>query len=714
LPNRLAKESSPYLLQHAHNPVDWFPWGDEAIQKSRDEDKPMLVSIGYSACHWCHVMERESFEDPETAEIMNRLFVNIKIDREERPDLDQIYMDAVQAIAGNGGWPLNVFLTPEGKPFYGGTYFPPVNIHNRASWRSVLQSISTAFREKRKEIDEQANNLTNHIAGSVFGTLVSAEDLIFSEEDIQIIQEQLMKTADRKNGGFGAAPKFPQTLSIRFLLQHYYYTGDQQSLDQACLSLDKMIYGGIYDQLGGGFARYSTDEEWLAPHFEKMLYDNALLIIAMSEAFQLTQKTHYSRAIRETMNFVQNELYSKKGGFYSALDADSEGEEGKYYTWGKDQILEVLGEDGEDFCSVYDVSERGNWEGKNILRIKFPESVFFNKKDPKLSATTKNARGLSEDDPKLGNLKRKMLEKREERIRPRLDDKILLGWNALMITACCKAFSALGDEEYRILALKNIAFLEEKMRGEGANFFIHSYKNTAENETKAAIGTDQPETGDDRQNIPAFLDDYAFLIESYIQLQEITGEADFLIRARTLTHWVLENFSEEDTGYFFYTHSAQNDVIVRKRDVYDGATPSGNAVMALNLLYLGTVFDVNEWKERAAGNAAGLKDVIKRYPGSFAIWATLINALTYPLYEIVLAGTYSVEKHKEFLEKTIPNRIFQISSVSHQISSVNHPELPILRNKPVAGPSQFFLCRDYSCQQPVKEVSDLIRLLKNS
>jgi uncharacterized protein YyaL (SSP411 family) len=283
-----------------------------------------------------------------------------------------------------------------------------------------------------------------------------------------------------------------------------------------------------------------------------------------------------------------------------------------------------------------------------------------------------------------------------------------------MITACCKAFAALGDEGYRSLALKNIAFLEEKMKGEGANFFIHSYKNTAKNDTKAATGTDQPETGDSRQNIPAFLDDYAFLIEAYIQLQEVTGEADFLIRAKTLTHWVIENFSEEDTGYFFYTHATQNDVIVRKRDIYDGATPSGNAVMALNLLYLGTVFDVNEWKKRAAGNAAGLKDVIKRYPGSFAVWATLINALTYPLYEIVLAGTYSVEKHKEFLEKTIPNRVFQISSVSHQISSVNHPELPILRNKPVVGQSQFFLCRDYSCQQPVKEVSDLIRLIKNS
>ena len=694
--------------------MDWFPWGDEAIQKSRDEDKPMLVSIGYSACHWCHVMERESFEDPETAEIMNRLFVNIKIDREERPDLDQIYMDAVQAIAGNGGWPLNVFLTPEGKPFYGGTYFPPVTMHNRASWKSVLQSISIAFREKRKEIEEQADNLTNHIAGSVFGTQVPAGEQIFNQDDVQAMQEQLMKTADRRNGGFGEAPKFPQTFSIRFLLQHYYYTGDQKSLDQACLSLDKMIYGGIYDQLAGGFARYSTDEAWLAPHFEKMLYDNALLIIALSEAFQLTRKAHYSRAIRETMDFIQNELYSEKGGFYSALDADSEGEEGKYYTWDKNEILEVLGPDGEDFCSIYDVSERGNWEGKNILRINFPESVFFNEKDPKLSEMAEKGLGSPEIALKLAEWKQKMLKRRSERIRPRLDDKVLLGWNALMITACCKAFAALGDEGYRSLALKNIAFLEEKMRGEGANFFIHSYKNTAKNETKAVTGEDRPETGDIRQNIPAFLDDYAFLIEAYIQLQEVTGEADFLIRARTLTHWVIENFSEEDTGYFFYTHAAQNDVIVRKRDIYDGATPSGNAVMALNLLYLGTMFDVNEWKQRAAGNAAGLKDVIKRYPGSFAFWATLINAFTYPLYEIVLAGTYSVEKHKEFLEKAIPNRVFQISSVSHQISSVNHPELPILRNKPVVGQSQFFLCRDYSCQQPVKEVSELIRLIKNS
>jgi uncharacterized protein len=683
LPNRLANESSPYLLQHAHNPVDWFPWGDEAIQKSREEDKPMLVSIGYSACHWCHVMERESFEDPETAALMNRLFVNIKIDREERPDLDQIYMDAVQAISGNGGWPLNVFLTPEGKPFYGGTYFPPVNMHNRPSWRSVLQSISTAFLEKRNEIEEQADNLTNHIAGSGFAIQVPEGEAVFSREDIQMVKEQLMKTADRKDGGFGMAPKFPQTFSIRFLLQYYYHTGDQESLNQACLSLDKMINGGIYDQLGGGFARYSTDSEWLAPHFEKMLYDNALLITVMAEAFQYTQNPTYSRAIRETMNFVQNELNSKQTGFYSALDADSEGVEGKYYTWQKNEIYDILGEDAKEFCAFYDVSEKGNWEGRNILRL------------------TLNAQRLT---PAQQEWKRRLMVVRDKRIRPQLDDKILLGWNALMITACCKAFAALGDENYRSLGLKTMAFLEKKMKGKGIHYYVHSYKD----ETKNARDIENVENAEIKKAIiPAFLDDYAYLIEAYIQLQEVTGETDWLIRAKALTDWVIEHFSEEETGYFYYTHKGQDDVIVRKRELYDGAIPSGNAVMASNLLYLGTVFDLNEWKKRAAQNVAGLKEVIKRYPGSFGVWATVIISFTYPLYEIVLAGSYSKENHLEFLKKAIPNRVFQLTSV-------DYPEFPILRNKPVHGQSQFFVCQDYSCQKPVKEVSELIRLLKNS
>ncbi len=675
LANRLSRETSPYLLQHAHNPVDWYPWGDEAIQRARTEDKPILVSIGYSACHWCHVMERESFEDPETAELMNRLFINIKIDREERPDLDQIYMDAVQAIAGNGGWPLNVFLTPEGKPFFGGTYFPPVNMQNRPSWKSVLHGISNAFLEKRTEINDQADQLTKHIARVDFGMGIVKETGQFTKENIDDIYRQLISSADKVDGGFGHAPKFPQTFSIRFLLQHHYYTGNREALDQALLSLDKMIQGGIYDQLGGGFARYSTDTQWLAPHFEKMLYDNALLITAMSEAFQMTGKDIYAKAIDETLDFVQRELMSEEGGFFSALDADSDGEEGKYYVWSKKEILELLGQDSEEFCAYYDVSERGNWEGKNILRILNP--------------------GMKISLEKELEWKVKLLSGRAARTRPGLDNKILLGWNALMISACCKAYSALGREKYRVLAINTMDFLEKNMTGNGPSPFFHSYKK------------EYGSTGVWEYGIPAFIDDYAYLTEAYIQLQEITGDASYLIRAKDLTDWVIKNFSEEESGYFYYTNVDQDDVIVRKREIYDGATPSGNSVMTGNLLYLGTVFDLQEWKTRAINNVSGLKDVVRRHPGSFGVWATLINGVTYQLNEIVLSGSQTEKKHLEFLKMGIPNRVFQITSVTH-------PDLPLLRNKPVEGISQFYLCRDYSCQQPVKEVAELADLIKNS
>ncbi|HEY4967047.1 MAG TPA: thioredoxin domain-containing protein [Puia sp.] len=677
MPNRLANESSPYLLQHAHNPVDWYAWGDEAIQKARQEDKPILVSIGYSACHWCHVMERESFEDPETAALMNGEFVNIKIDREERPDLDQIYMDAVQAIAGNGGWPLNVFLTPEGKPFFGGTYFPPVNLQNRPSWKSILQNIATAFREKRKEIDEQAEHLTNHIAGTAFGNKIGDGAEPFSQKDVHSAFVQLMKTADIREGGFGGAPKFPQTFSIRFLFQCHFYTGETEALEQACLSLDKMIYGGIFDQLGGGFARYSTDAEWLAPHFEKMLYDNALLISALSDAYAATRRPNYAKAIRETIEFAVRELLSPEGGFYSALDADSEGEEGKYYIWQKKEISEILGDETEAFCLRYDVSARGNWEGKNILRILHPEQVMPADKEQKW--------------------KKKLMGVRDQRTRPLLDDKILCGWNALMISSLCRAFASLGEESYRLLAIKGMRFLEENMRGSGIFHFYHSYKESVVRESG----------GEGSAGIPAFLDDYAYIIDALIQLQEVTGDPSYLLRARELTEQVIAHFSEADSGYFYFTHQDQDDVIVRKREVLDSAQPSGNSIMAANLLYLGTVFDNQEWKQRAIRNVGGLKEMIIRYPGSFGIWATLLNACTYQQYEIVLAGEPSEEKLLEFLAEVIPNRVFQQNSVSQT-------EFPLLRNKPVQGPSLFFLCRDYTCQQPVREVAELVSLLKNS
>src|SRR5258706_6315797 len=352
--NRLIKETSPYLLQHAHNPVDWYPWGEEALQKAKRENKPILISIGYSACHWCHVMEKESFENENTAAIMNKNFVCIKIDREERPDLDHIYMDAVQAMTGSGGWPLNVFLTPDLQPFYGGTYFPPQRAFNRPSWKEILTAVSKAFREKRNEIDSQAKDLTEHLQQSNSFGLQAGDQKIFSREKVDECFQNLVNNADKEWGGFGKAPKFPQTFSIQFLLRYHYVTKNEEALKQAMLSLDKMIGGGIYDQIGGGFARYSTDNEWLAPHFEKMLYDNALLISVLSEAFQLTKKENYREVIEETIGLVERELMHSNGGFYAALDADSEGEEGKFYVWSFDEARNLLGDKADIFCEYFD------------------------------------------------------------------------------------------------------------------------------------------------------------------------------------------------------------------------------------------------------------------------------------------------------------------------------------------------------------------------
>src|SRR5436190_10345125 len=361
--NRLENETSPYLLQHAHNPVDWFPWGDEALQKAKKENKPILISIGYAACHWCHVMEKESFENEEIASIMNENFINIKIDREERPDLDHIYMDAVQTMTGSGGWPLNVFLTPEKKPFFGGTYFPPRRAFNRSSWPEVLIAVSNAFREKRNEIENQAESLTAHLVQSnSFGHQSLGVGNEFSKEKIDELFQNLMKSADKEWGGFGRAPKFPQTFSIQFLLRYYHVTKNEDALAHACLSLDKMIEGGIYDQLGGGFARYSTDNEWLVPHFEKMLYDNALLIIVLAEAYQVTKKERYREVIDETIGFIKREMMHRLGGFYSALDADSESEEGKFYVWEFNEVKERVA-NAEIFCQFFDITQNGNWEG---------------------------------------------------------------------------------------------------------------------------------------------------------------------------------------------------------------------------------------------------------------------------------------------------------------------------------------------------------------
>jgi uncharacterized protein YyaL (SSP411 family) len=674
MPNRLSEESSPYLLQHAHNPVDWYPWGEEALRRARQESKPILVSIGYSACHWCHVMEMESFEDADTARLMNEHFINIKIDREERPDLDHIYMDAVQAITGSGGWPLNVFLTSDGRPFYGGTYFPPRPVYNRPSWKEVLAGVARSYRERKEEIEEQAGSLTRHVAGAgSFGIGQAAGDASaagspFVPEILRQIHDQLLATADRREGGFGGAPKFPQTFSIRYLLHYYYYTRDAEALDQACLSLDKMIAGGIFDHLGGGFARYSTDNEWLVPHFEKMLYDNALLVIALSEAFQLTGKSAYRVAIELTMTWIARELSDGQDAFYSALDADSEGVEGKYYVWDKAEIDLLLGEDADLFCAHFGVTEEGNWEGKNILnRAKdFPS-------DPA-------------EVQRLEAARTRLLEYRRRRVPPALDDKILLGWNALMNIACSKAFAALGKEEYRERAVRNMRFLRTRLKGEGIHFYFHSYKEEA--------------------RIPAFLDDYAFLIAALLELQEITGDGSYLLEARDILEEVIAHFGEEETGFFYFTHDRQKDLILRKKEIYDGAIPSGNSVMAFNLLYLSLLFDEPAWADRSRQMAEAIRRLVTGYPGSFGIWATLYQALTYTIPEIAITARRPENARKEFLSQLIPYRVFQSSSQEDT-------HFPLLRDRPVREVPQFFLCENYACQLPVNELSALVRLLEN-
>lgn len=679
--NRLIKENSPYLLQHAHNPVDWYPWGDEALQKAKSENKLILVSIGYAACHWCHVMEKESFENETVAKQMNEHFINIKIDREERPDLDHIYMDAVQAISGSGGWPLNVFLTPDAKPFYGGTYFPPVRAYNRSSWTEVLTAIAQSWHEKKDEIESQAGNLLAHLQqANGFGQLATTvTDSLYTQEHCRTITENILKQADTTWGGFGKAPKFPQTFTIQYLLQYHYYTQDTAALEQALLSIDKMIEGGIYDHVGGGFARYSTDNEWLAPHFEKMLYDNALLLQVLCDAYQVTGQKKYANTIRKTIAFVLRELLDMEGGFYAALDADSEGVEGKFYVWSQTEIADVLGNDAALFGDFFDVSEKGNWEGHNILRILKQLEVF---------AAEKNI-AIDELEERLNNCLEKLLKVRAGRIRPITDDKILLGWNALMITALCKAAAALQDESYRTIAVQSMEFVMEKFRKEGADLeFFHTFKQGI-------------------AKYPAFLDDYAFLIQALIQLQEITSDTRYLDLAKEITTFVMANFSDEDTGYFYFTCKDQADIILRKKEVYDGATPSGNSIMADNLFYLSVLFNIPEWHIRAEKITTALGNAIIRYPTSFGVWASLLLKSTFQRDELVITGDNYMNLRNQLLQVYLPGKILMAAAGENR-------KYAMLNGKDSKQETLIYWCRQYSCKSPVLSIEKLMNLLKES
>ncbi len=657
--NDLSKETSPYLLQHAHNPVQWKPWSDTLFATATAADKPILLSIGYAACHWCHVMERESFEDEAVADYMNTHFINIKVDREERPDIDHIYMDALQAMTGSGGWPLNIFLLPNGQPFYGGTYFPPNAMQNRASWMDVLKGVQAAFDSNREKLVEQATHLTAHLLQSNIKAQQSqASEVIATTEEFQMIAQRILQNADTQWGGFGAAPKFPQTFSIQVLFRNYFQNKDQASIVHAIRSIDKMIQGGIYDHVGGGFSRYSVDAMWQAPHFEKMLYDNALILGTLAEAYQITKKPIYQEVIQATFTFLQRELFNGSGGYYAALDADSEGVEGKFYTWSYYELKEIITPEIFDaFIAYYQVTPNGNWEHTNIL-------------------WTQNEIE-KEWEPAWQNELKKLFDARAVRVRPALDHKVILGWNAMLIVGFCKMNAATGNHLYKKAAIECMDWLESNLYHADENYFYHSIAN----------------------GIPkaqAFLDDYANLIQAYIQLQEMTGDTSYLFKAKKWMDYVLIHFIDEDRLYFYYTASYQKDVIIRKKESYDGAQPSGNALICSSLFYLGQVFDLTEWRKQAEKMIHSIRPSLIQYPSSFGFWAQSFYQMSTGMIELVGVGPSVYESLPALNAAFVPNSI-------RLMSQVQEDSIPLLKGKQILD-NQFFICKNNSCSAPMTSV----------
>lgn len=668
MPNRLALETSPYLLQHAHNPVDWYPWGPEALERAKREDKPILVSIGYSACHWCHVMERESFEHDDVAAIMNEHFINIKIDREERPDIDQIYMDAVQVLTGQGGWPLNMFLTPDAKPFYGGTYFPPRPMQGRPSWPQALHWVQQTFATKREQVEEQAQKLTEHIIGMDGAVIKGPEGATTGDylDTAHKVMAQLLPRFDKRHGGFGSAPKFPNPFNLKFLMRYHFVTGNADALEHATFTLQKMGSGGIYDHLGGGFSRYSVDEYWLAPHFEKMLYDNALLVSNLAEAYQITQNPFYKHKAEETLAFVARELTHTLGGFYAALDADSEGVEGKFYTWHAGEITEILGSDAKWFMNYYDVSEAGNWEHVNILNTPTPAETFAEGK----------GWSLGDFEQKLQQAQQKLMSVRDMRIRPGLDDKTILSWNALMISAYATAAQAFGNPLFAETAERSLNFLLKHLYIEGELY--HTWKN-------------------DQAKYPAFLDDYACLIEALLDTYQTVFNEQYLYIAIELATKVEERFTDNNGALYYYTPSTQKDVIVRKREIYDSVTPAGNSVMARNLYRLGVYTGNDRYKDKADAMMAVMKTAIGAYGSSVANWASVLLEFGAPVQEVAIVGEQYQAFAQAIAQRFNPQRLMMAANKQHDA-------WPLLQSREVAGQTLIYLCQNYACQRPVNTV----------
>jgi uncharacterized protein YyaL (SSP411 family) len=680
--NNLINETSPYLLQHAHNPVDWYPWGEVALTRARSEDKPILLSIGYSACHWCHVMEHESFENEEIARLMNENFVNIKVDREERPDLDQIYMNAVQMMTGHGGWPMTMFLTPDGVPFYGGTYFPPSDRYNMPGFPRILASVAEAY---RSQPDQVANTATAMLGELRRVGLAESSQNNLTIELCDSAVRRISANYDHTNGGFGGAPKFPPAMNLEFLLNTHSRTRSAEVLEMVEHTARKMSEGGMYDQLGGGFHRYSVDAKWLVPHFEKMLYDNALLSRMYLHLYQVTKNDDARRIAEETLDYVVREMTDGEGGFYSSQDADSEGEEGKFFVWSRAEVIEVLGDqDGTVFCDYFDVTQAGNFEGHNILHVTRSMQ----------DVAVRNKISSAELLELLTRSRQKLFELREQRIKPGRDEKVLTAWNGLMLSSFAEASAILERPDYRKIAEANARFLLDRLVQNG--LLLRTYK-------------------DGQAKLNGYLEDYACLIDGLIALYEATGELSWIRSGLELADKMIEQFWDESEGGFFFTGKSHEKLIVRSKEFMDNATPSGNSIATLALLRLGLLTGNEDYRRRATAVLRLLADQIRRYPSAFGFALKALDFYLDSPLEVVLVGAPGPELEaltRAVWQNYLPNRVIAPCKQDHDQAEALVP-LFVGRNTLDTHPTAF-VCRANTCQEPAKSPEELAKQLSTA
>ncbi|HTA61976.1 MAG TPA: thioredoxin domain-containing protein [Bacteroidia bacterium] len=667
--NHLISEKSPYLLQHAHNPVNWFAWGDAAFEKAKKENKLVLISVGYSACHWCHVMEHQCFEDEQVAALMNKYFVNIKVDREERPDVDHVYMTAVQLMTQHGGWPLNCFVLPDGRPIYGGTYFP------KEQWMQLLQNLANLHQTDKQKVEDYANQLTDGIKRSDELFSASANELsTISKDVIEKAALAFQKRFDTKNGGSIGAPKFMMPNNYLFLLRYAHLTNNEAILNHVHFTLQKMAHGGLYDQLGGGFARYSTDEQWKIPHFEKMLYDNAQLISLYSEAYRQNKNPLYKQVVYQTIAFVERELTSPEFGFYSALDADSEGVEGLFYIWTKEDLQNIVKKDFDVFADYYSVNEIGYWEHDNYILLR---------NLPDTEIALKHQISVDELNKIITACNQKLMAERDKRVRPGLDDKIIASWNGLMCAALCDAYSAFTDDKFLQLAVKNANFIRKKLIDDTGSL-TRCYK--------------------DKAYIDAFLEDYAFVIDAYIKLFSTTGNEAWLGIAELMMRQTLINFFDEKKNIFYFSDKNTNALISKKIEMHDNVIPASNSQMAKNLFALSKISGNLEYEEVSKSMLNHVAEEIANYPSGHSNWAILATQQALPFYEVCIVGKAVDEFMQQAQEHYNPNAIFVYSKTASTIA--------LLKERYKNDETVVYVCQNHTCSAPVKTINEALNQLK--